>query len=61
MNEDDTFRRLRRIPFYNMYKIYLEWQKGNLGAAELELKFIINGWSHSEFYTEVNKHNHGKK
>lgn len=56
MTEEDTFIRLRRIPYEEMYEIYLQWFFANREAKTLdvyygELRVLLEpyGWTLEQF------------
>lgn len=51
MNEDDTFRRLKRIPFSEMHKIRHEHRYGCVTCEyNSEINFEEYGWTEKEYF-----------
>ncbi len=53
MNEEDTFNRLRRIPFQEMLNIYL---MDITLTSGMDNQFKEYGWTFSEFLTELTEY-----
>lgn len=58
MTEDDTFARLKRIPFESMRTIYNTLQSRDIVGArsiEADRAFTDNGWTRREYYLELSR------
>ena len=55
MTEDDTFARLKRIPFKDMVAIIVEMNAGKTLPEEGDYlyAFRINGWTRREYRDEI--------
>jgi len=52
MTEEDTFRRLKRIPFVEMDKIWLE-SCMKVSKQNVEQIFLNHGWTSDEYWDEA--------
>lgn len=52
MTEDDTFRKLKRIPYHEMEYIYFKvWGQIYMTSKELQDRFKEHGWDSDDFIT----------
>lgn len=49
MNEDDTYRRLKRIPFSDLLTIYRDWLLYETMSLSEHFDFEKHGWTRLEF------------
>ena len=62
MTEDDTFRKLKRIPYRDMAKLMIDfhWNSGLFpNQASLKKLMESNGWTEKEYEDEYNRLNGG--
>jgi len=66
MNEDDTFRILKRIPYQDVNRIYNKWLVDtttfdkNLTPTYVRFPIEDYGWTMDELYAEFNKTSNSK-
>jgi hypothetical protein len=57
MSEDETFRRLKRIPYLDMLDLFCEWVKTQPRFETYDDEDFFNryGWTHKEFRNQLLK------
>lgn len=53
MNEDDTFRRLKRIPFVDIQRVHSEWLDTFDFNRPTKVDYEKYGWTETEYFQSM--------